>query len=516
VTVPPAPTGEPGRPGRTLIEDLYAQAESRGGHPAIVYGEERVGFAELRDRVERLAAGLASRGIGAGDSVALILANSPAFVTSALAVSALGAVYVPLNPAFKQDEIDFCLRDCGVRAVIGDEPAVAVTRRIVEGRDDGIQLITTGEPARGAVSLDRLIEDHPGARLEPRSPGEDLVYQYSSGSTGRPKRVPRTHGQCWAEADAYAISMAIDPSDRLFCAIPLFHTYGQGNCLFTLVRTGATLVILEEPNPFNLRRGRALELLEQHAVTIFPGVPFNFRLLADLDARADLSALRLCYSAGSALPEPAFRGFLDRYGVAVRQLYGCTEAGVITINVDPDPVATAASVGTPAHGVTVQVVDEEDVPLAAGEVGEVTVRSPAQTRGYADMEELNREAFRDGSYYTGDLGRLDDEGRLFITGRKKLFIEVAGHKVDPIEVEDVLTAHPKVREAVVVGVRGRVEGEEVVKAAIVPRDGDCDQRELIEFCRQRLANFKVPQVVEFREEIPKSPLGKILRKYLIE
>jgi long-chain acyl-CoA synthetase len=275
-------------------------------------------------------------------------------------------------------------------------------------------------------------------------------------------------------------------------------------------------VILEEPNPFNLRRRRALELLEQHAATIFPGVPFNFRLLAELDARTDLSALRLCYSAGTALPESAFGGFLDRYGIPVRQLYGCTEAGVMTINVDPDPVATAASVGTPAHGVTVKVVDDEDTPLPAGEVGEVAVASPALTRGYADMDDLNREVFRDGSYFTGDLGRLDDEGRLFITGRKKLLIEVAGHKVDPIEVEDVLVAHPKVREAVVVGVKGRVEGEEVVRAAIVPRDDDCEPRELIEFCRQRLANFKVPQVVEFREEIPKSPLGKILRKYLIE
>ena len=168
-----------------------------------------------------------------------------------------------------------------------------------------------------------------------------------------------------------------------------------------------------------------------------------------------------------ALPRPAFRGFLDRYGIAVRQLYGSTEAGVMTINVDPDPVATAASVGTPAAGVEVVVVDDDGLPVPAGEEGELAVRGPAITRGYADMEELNRETFRDGYYFTGDLGRLDAEGRVFVTGRKKLFIEVAGHKVDPVEVEDVLAAHPKVREAVVVGVKGKVEGEEIVKAAVV-------------------------------------------------
>jgi long-chain acyl-CoA synthetase len=272
---------------------------------------------------------------------------------------------------------------------------------------------------------------------------------------------------------------------------------------------------MEEPNPFILNRGRALELLERHRVTIFPGVPFNFRLLAELEHRADLSALRLCFSAGTALPRPAFLGFLERYGIAVRQLYGSTEAGVMTINLDPDPVATSASVGTPAAGVEVMVVDDEGLPVPTGEEGELAVSGPAITRGYADMEQLNRETFRDGRYFTGDLARVDEERRVFITGRKKLLIEVAGHKVDPVEVEDVLVAHPKVREAVVVGVKGRVEGEEIVKAAVVAGDG-CEQRELIAFCQERLANFKVPQIVEFREEIPKSPLGKILRKYLIE
>ncbi len=498
-----------------LIEDLYAHAESRGSHPAVVFRDERLSWADLRDRTERLAQGLAAVGIGPGDPVALLLANSPAYVISALAIGGLGGIVVPLNPQFKQEEIDFYLRNCGVRAVIGDEHGIAVAARIAEESGEDLALITTGAPGSGTQSFDGLIDGHPGLPLAARSPDENLVFMYSSGSTGRPKRVARTHGMCRAEAVSYEVSMAIGAADRIFCAIPLFHTYGQGNCLFTAIRTGATLVILEEPNPFSLRRERALELLEQHRVTIFPGVPFNFRLLADAPQDADLSALRLCYSAGTALPEPVFRRFLERFGIPVRQLYGCTEAGVITINVDEDPVPTAASVGAPAHGMTVEVLDDGDVPVPAGAVGSVAISGAPLTRGYADLPELNREVFRDGRYFTGDLGRLDDEGRLFLTGRKKLYIEVAGNKVDPIEVEDVLIAHPKVREAVVVGVKGSVDGEEVVKAAVVPHDG-CEQRELIDFCRQRLANFKVPQVVEFREEIPKSPLGKILRKYLIE
>jgi long-chain acyl-CoA synthetase len=497
-----------------LTDDLYAHADARPDHEAVVYGEERLTWADLAERVDRLAHGLTATGIGAGDPVALLLPNAPAFVTSFLAVTALGGVAVPINPLFKQDELEFSFRNSGVRAVIGDEAGTDAAAPIVEAWG-GVRQITTGPTRAGALAFERLIADHSGPRLPSRAPEEDFVFQFSSGSTGRPKRVARTHGQCWAEADSYVIAMEITPDDRIFCAIPLFHTYGMGNCLTTFVRAGSTLVIMEEPNPFVLHRERAVKLLEGERVTIFPGVPFNFRLLADLESSPDLSSLRLCYSAGSALPRSAFDAFLDRYGVAVRQLYGSTETGVMTMNVDPDPVATAASVGTPGAGLRVKVVDDDGATLPPGQEGEIAVSGPAIARGYADADEQSRAAFHDGHYFTGDLGRVDDEGRVFITGRKKLFIEVAGHKVDPVEVEDVLVEHPKVQEAVVVGVRGRAEGEEIVKAAIVAADG-CEQRELITYCRERLANYKVPQIVEFREEIPKSPLGKILRKYLIE
>jgi long-chain acyl-CoA synthetase len=447
---------------------LYANAAARPDGTALVHGDERVSHRDLLDRVERTAQGLAARGVGPGDAVAVVLPNGPAFVTAFFAITGLGAIVVPLNPAFKADERDFCLRACGVTEVIDDEAAVA-----------------------------RLIEDHTAQPLEPRSPDETFVYQFSSGSTGRPKRLARTHAQLRAEADSYTY---IGPDDRLFCAIPLFHTYGMGCCLIAAVRHGATLVFLEEPNPFVLRRARALELLEREQVTVFPGVPFNFRHLADAPTGADLSALRLCFSAGTALPRETYDGFLDRFGIPVRGLYGCTEAGTLTADLDPEPVPE--SVGTPVGDVQVRIED-----------GEVLVSSPALTRGYSDMEALNAHAFRDGWYRTGDIGYIDEAGRLFVTGRKKLLIEVSGHKVDPIEVEDVVRAHPGVREAIVVGIANG-GGEQTVKAVVVPSNG-CGEREVIEFCRERLANFKVPQIVEFRDEIPRSPLGKVLRKYLV-
>jgi long-chain acyl-CoA synthetase len=449
---------------------LAANARSRPDDTALVYGNERVTHADLLDRVERVAHGLSAEGVAPGDAVALILPNGPAFVTAFLAVAGIGAVVVPLNPQFKNDEREFCLWTCDVRTVIADDGEVA------------------------------QLSEYPPRPLPPHFPGEPFVYQFSSGSTGRPKRLARTHGQMWAEADSFSW---IDPEDRLFCAIPLFHTYGMGCCLLSAVRQGATLVFLDDPNPFILRRGRALELLERERITIFPGVPFNFRLLAEAPEDADLSALRLCFSAGTALPPETSEAFARRFGVPVRQIYGCTEAGILTADLEPDAAASAGSVGTPVGDVRIRIDD-----------GEVLVSSPAMTRGYSDLPEVSGQVFRDGWFRTGDLGRLDEAGRLHVTGRKKLLIEVAGHKVDPVEVEDVVLAHPKVREAVVVGIRGGAGGEESVKAVVVGDDG-CGQREVIEFCRQRLANFKVPEVVEFRDEIPKSPLGKVLRKYLV-
>jgi long-chain acyl-CoA synthetase len=239
-----------------LTEDLYAHAEERGDQTAVVYGDERLSYAELLERVERLAEGLAASGIEAGDPVALLLPNSTAFVVSFLAITGLGAVAVALNPQFKQEELGFYFRTSRVRAAIGDEAGTAVAERIVDGWDDSVRLVTTA-PGRGrALSFEQLIEHHAGTRLDARKADEDFLYLYSSGSTGRPKRVARTHGQCWAEADSYMQTMAITPEDRLFCAIPLFHTYGLGNCLTTMARSGSTLVIMRDPNPFVLNRGR--------------------------------------------------------------------------------------------------------------------------------------------------------------------------------------------------------------------------------------------------------------------
>jgi long-chain acyl-CoA synthetase len=248
---------------------------------------------------------------------------------------------------------------------------------------------------------------------------------------------------------------------------------------------------------------------------VFPGVPFTFRVLAEASEEADLSSLRLAFSAAAALPRSTFQAFNSRFGVPVRQLYGCTEAGCVTVNVDDDAVATSDSVGTPIEGVELRIVDDSGNPVDAGRIGDVLIRSTAMTPGYAESTDLNAEAFRDGWFASGDRGRLDDQGRLVLTGRVKRLIDVRGDKVDPVEVEDVLAVHPKVAEVVVLGVESDVPGEETIKAVVVPA-GEAQERELIRYCRERLADYKVPSKVEFREEIPTGPGGKVQRSALLD
>jgi long-chain acyl-CoA synthetase len=473
--------------------------------PALVYGDERLTWAELREQVEALAGALVAHGFGQGAPVALVLPNVPEFVIGFLGVMRAGGVVVPLNPHFKEAELEFHFRECGVRAVITDSDGAPTCNGVAARLESPPEVIPSIEP---------LVEEGGAAPAQPGA-DDDAVFQYSSGSTGRPKRVPRTHRHLRAEADAYATAIGLTGDDSVFCTIALFHTYGMGCCLLAAVRTGATLVLFDNPNPFMLQRGRALALLERERCTVFPGVPFTFRVLAEASEQADLSSLRLCFSAAAALPRSTFKAFHDRFGVPVRQLYGCTEAGCVTVNMDGDPVGTAESVGVPLEGVELRIVDEAGAPVEEGRIGDVLIRSVAMPAGYGDPAELNAEAFSDGWFHSGDRGRIDEAGRLVLTGRVKRLIDVRGDKVDPVEVEDVLAVHPKVAEVVVLGVSSDVPGEETVKAVVVPA-GDAQERELIRYCRERLADYKVPSRVEFREEIPTGPGGKVLRSALLD
>ncbi|MBE9166067.1 acyl--CoA ligase [Pleurocapsales cyanobacterium LEGE 06147] len=518
-----------------MLEDLLVKAVKKyPEHTAIVYDNLRISYDELYRKITGLSKGLSALGIGQGgaaapakrDRVALILPNCPEFVFSFFAIAKLKAIAVPLNHLFKAEEISYYVSDSNVKAIVTDGKRAKMCREIILERGQPIELIVVDEEQSSATYFYDLITpiESPSNESSTTFTGE-VIYQYSSGSTGRPKRVGRTQENLYHEVTNFTETARVTSSDRILCLVPLYHAHGLGNCLLAALCNGATLVILEQvwqrgmpvEIPFVFRRTRVLELIEQEQITILPAVPYIFNTLAETppETPADLSTLRLCFSAGNFLSKDIFDKFRDRFGVSVRQLYGCTEAGSVSINLDEQPEKTWNCVGVPMKNVEIKIIDDGDKELPNGTSGEVAIASQALTNGYHDLPELNQQAFRDGMFFTGDLGKIDEEGRLYITGRKKILIDTGGRKVDPIEIEDVLIGHPKVKEAVVVGVKGPFAGE-IVKAVIVLKNAqDCQEQEITAYCKERLAEFKVPKIIEFRDEIPKSPLGKILRKALV-
>lgn len=426
-----------------------------GDRLAVVDRDVRRTWPQLSEDVERVASAMRSRGTEAGQVVSFVEGNTVDFVVTFLAAMRLGAVVVPLGPH-----------------------------------------LTTGE-----------LDAHRTAAAGGAGAPDGALVAFSSGSTGRPKAMVRTNANLVAEADQFTAGVGLDETDVVLAVVPLFHAHGLGNCLLASIRSGAALVL------GSFERDATLAAIADERVTIFPGVPFVFDALA-ATRRADpaqLASLRLCFTAGAPLARDSFDTFAARFGHPIRQLYGCSEAGSITLNLDADADATWDCVGRPLPGVDVTVHDIGD-----DGTGEIAVRSPAATSSYLEPGGAV-ERFADGWLRPGDLGRIDDDGHLRITGRTTSFISTDVAKVDPFEVEAVLRTHGAVADVVVVGTPGE-RGAELVKAVVVLR-GTPDEAELrtqlVDTCRQQLAAFKIPRIVEFRDEIPRSPLGKILRKHLV-
>ncbi len=510
-----------------LEQNLVKIAQKYPEKTAIVDDRSNITYQELQDLVRGFSNGLRSLGVRRADCIAVVLPNCTEFVISFYAAAKLNAVFLPLNHLFKEEELGYYINDSDAKVVITDTTRAELCQQIISKSERKIELITVDAAVPSSTYFyDLILPEETAAETEDEIAlaQENFLYQYSSGSTGRPKRVGRTQQNLYHEVNNFTQTANITESDKILCLVPMYHAHGLGNCLLASLHNGATLVILEQFRqngtpmevPFIFRRLRVLELIEQEQITILPAVPYIFNTLAETprDTQADLTSLRLCFSAGNFLPQDTFERFRARFGIGVKQLYGCTEAGSVTIDLD-EADKPYGSVGRPMQNVEIKIISDRGTQLPVGEVGEIVIKSKTLTSGYHNMPELNQTAFVDGSYFTGDLGKIDESGRLYITGRKKILIDTGGRKVDPIEIEDVLLTHPNIKEAVVVGVKGFFAGE-IIKAVIVPQESQtCEEREISDYCKARLAEFKVPRIIEFRDEIPKSPLGKVLRKALV-
>jgi long-chain acyl-CoA synthetase len=478
---------------------LSRAVEADPAKAAVVQGDRRVRYDELHALAACWAAGLRALGVGAGDCVAVALPNSPELVAGLFGCAMRRAVMLPLDPRSTPAEASGLLADAHARVVVAD------SRRFHLGTETGVRVVDV------ATLLQHPADPVPAGPF--RGPA---LYLYTSGSTNARKRLCCTQENLHYEALNFVETVGLTAADNILCTIPLHHSYGLGNCLLDAVYTGSTLVVTEADDvPFAARCGRVLRLIREEAIRFYPGVPYQFQVLAALpvDAGSALRELRLCVSSGDVLPGRTYERFLERFGVPIRSLYGSTEAGSIAVNTDPPGVIQFGSLGPPLKNVSIRICDESGREVPDNESGQIWVKSPViPPTGYDNQPELTAQVFRDGYYNTGDLGKKDARGHLVLTGRKQTFVDVGGHKVDVGEVEEVLQSHPRVREAAALEVEAPGLGT-LLKAVVVTEAG-YTEADLLAFCRERLASFKVPRVLEFRDALPRSPLGKVLKSKL--
>ena len=492
------------------LPGLLAAAPGPDGAPAIEAADGRAPLsrAALRDLVRDAGAALAARGVGRGDRVAIALPNGPEAATAFLA-SASAAVAAPLNPAFTAGEFAFYLDDLRARAVVLAAGAESPAREAAAARGLPVLELAADAATAGRFALSGPAAGPPAAP-EPPAPDDTALVLHTSGTTSRPKIVPLAHANLAASARNIGAALALRPDDRCLNVMPLFHIHGLVAAVLSSVAGGGAVVCAPGFNA--LRFFAWLEACRPSWYTAVPTMHQAILARAPRNAAAAARAkLRFVRSSSAALPPQAMAALEETFGAPVVESYGMTEAcHQMTSNPLPPAARKPGSVGV-AAGPEVAVAREDGAPAAPGEEGEVMVRGANVTPGYENDPRANAEAFRGGWLRTGDLGRLDSDGYLTITGRLKEIINRGGEKVSPREVDETLLDHPGVAQAVAFALPHATLGEEVA-AAVVPREpGAVDARALREFAAARLAAFKVPRRVVLVDEIPKGPTGKVQR-----
>ncbi|MCD7034877.1 fatty acid--CoA ligase family protein [Metabacillus sp. GX 13764] len=494
--------------------------------PAYIFEGEKTSYGELNRMVDLFAASLKEMGVEKGDHVALLLGNSPYFVISYFGAIRAGASVIPVNPIYTPSEIAYILNNGDVKAVA----ALDLFIPLLEGLNDSLPALqhvivceTPPSEQKAGFSLESLkissklksftslaqtnMEGFQAPELEE---DEVAVILYTSGTTGTPKGAMLTHKNLYSNASDVASYLKIGENDNVITALPMFHVFCMTVSLNAPLMAGATLLILPKFSP-----AKVFRVAKNYQATVFAGVPtmYNFLLQYPEGNPEDFQSFRLCISGGASMPVALLKGFEQKFKVVISEGYGLSEASPVTCFNPLDRPRKPGSIGTSILNVENKVVDELGSELPAGQVGELIVRGPNVMKGYYKMPEETAHTIRNGWLYTGDLARKDEDGYFYIVDRKKDMIIVGGYNVYPREIEEALYDHPDIVEAAVFGVPDENYGE-AVKCFAVSKNKDLTEEMLLDYCHSILAKYKVPESIEFLDELPKNTTGKILRRAL--
>jgi long-chain acyl-CoA synthetase len=484
------------------------------GHPAdstalISHGRVTT-YGDLRRRVAALRAEFLSLGLRPGECVALMCGNTPYFVISYLAAVGVGAVVAPLNPTSPAPEIEKELLVVQPAVVVLEPAALATWSQVTGDTRRGVRAVmaTEGHGIEGAHTLDEVFSSDLAADPVDVEPSAPAAYMFTSGTAGSPKAAVLTHGNLLSNIEQTTVVEHMSPADVTFGVLPMYHIFGLNVMLCNTLAAGASIVLVQRFDPVS-----TIETIKERGITVMLGAPSIWMALNQMiDVPADAFAgVRLALSGAAKLPEQVIQSLSSRFGLQVLEGYGLTEASpVVTTSIDMP--FTPGSIGRPIAGVEVRIVDESGDDAYVGDSGEIWVRGPNVFAGYLnDPEATERVLSPDGWLRTGDIAVADEHGHIFMIDRAKDLIIVSGFNVYPAEVEEVLTAHPDIADAAVIGTAHPHTGE-AVRAYVVLRPGmHLDEDAVVDHCRRHLARYKCPSKVLFVPQVPRNMTGKLQR-----
>jgi long-chain acyl-CoA synthetase len=488
-----------------IAQFLLNQAKVKPQHPVFVFRNESISYEELTQKVMEKAVGLQKYGIKNNDHVGLMIANKPEYAIAYFALLSLGATVIPINPTFKENEISYILNDSDAVALVVDEVGISEVMKAKENLAS-VQTIISLQSTDSVIAWDEVTGDPADYFIESKNENDNAQIIYTSGTTGKPKGALITHGNMAWMTKTGANMLELTDEDRILVVLPLFHAYAKLQGLLNGIYKGCTIYLEERFIPDMI-----LQNISDNKITIFLGVPTMYTMFLSLPQikELDFTHLRVAGCGGATLPLEIVQRVNEAMGVDIGEGYGQTESTVMISCFPPNSEKVHGSVGLPLPGIELKIVDPSGKEVPTNEVGEIIFRGPNAMKGYYKKEIETRETIQDGWIYTGDLGRQDERGLLYIVDRKKDMIIRGGYNVYPREVEEVLYTHPNIVECAVVGETDPTFGEEVAAYIVVKES--MSQEDVMNYCKEKLAHYKVPRKIYFMESLPKTTTGKILK-----
>ncbi len=482
------------------VSDIHKDNDQDMKRKALFFNEQDISYEELEQNIENTAGYLVQQGLLPGDRAAIALPNCPEFIYFYFGIIRAGGVAVPLNLLQKPLELAFMLGDSGARFIITNE---AIGKAFSQLPDLSALTLVLSDKCRQDISDARL---HNFPAVDPEAV---CTFLYTSGTMGHPKAAMLTHNNLISNVKSMDDVSDFNREDNFLAVLPMFHSFGWATCVLLPLYVGCSITILD-----GFRPKEVLQVLSTKGITVFCGVPSMFAVLLKLRRQAVFPSLKYAISGGDSISEEHMLAFEKNFNFPVIEGYGLSEASPV-VSLNPlKGLRKIKSVGLPLTGVEVKIIDIEEKELPPGEVGELIVKGPNVMKGYYRREEENRSALKKDWLYTGDLAYLDNDGYIYIVGRKKELIITSGFNVYPGEIEKALEAHPSVTEAAVIGIPHPVKGE-VIKAFIIPAEGcEPEKNELSRCLRSRLSIYKVPEEYEIVNELPRGASGKVLKRLL--